>query len=246
MGDTDLFQSLKGGLIVSCQALDDEPLYGAETMAKLAKAAQMGGAIGIRANTTQDIMAIQEVVDLPIIGLVKKEYKDSEVFITPTINELQELINTDVDIIALDATGRKRPNGEELKDLINLAHCSDKYVMADISTFEEGMLAVKLGADCLSTTLSGYTPYSPQSDEPDYELLKRLVQYSPVPVIGEGRVSTPEQAREMLRFNAHAVVVGSAITRPQLITKRFVDIINEEEEENEQESINKSKLRVND
>lgn len=240
MGGIDLLEELKGGLIVSCQALEDEPLYGAETMAKVAKAASMGGAVAIRANSAIDIKAIKKMVNLPIIGLVKRDYPDSDIYITPTKKEVEELIDVDVDIIALDATNRERPNKENLKDLIEMIHDSGKYVMADISTYEEGMIAAQYGADCVSTTLSGYTPYSPQIDEPDYDLIKQLVSFSPIPVFGEGRISTPEQAKKVLKLNAHAVVVGSAITRPQLITKRFIDILEGEEEENAKRKVEKS------
>lgn len=244
MKGKNLFQRLKGGLIVSCQALEDEPLFGSSTMAKIAKAAYEGGAAAIRANSAVDIKAIKQVVDLPIIGLVKKEYPNSEVFITPTEKEVRELLEVDVDIIALDATTRKRPNGESLPELIKLIQQSGKYVMADISTYEEGMIAIEYGADCLSTTLSGYTSYSPQIEGPDYELIKKLIANSAVPVFGEGRITTPEEAKEILDLHAHAVVVGSAITRPQLITQRFVDIMGEGGMEIEQKTTKKPKLRV--
>src|SRR5690625_155812 len=241
MKKNNLIQQHKGGLILSCQAWEDDALYSPATMAKVAKAAHMGGAAAIRANSVVDIQAIKQTVNLPIIGIIKEEYPDSEVFITPTKKEIEQLIDVGVEIIAIDATARKRPNNEQLEDLIQLIKESGKYIMADISTYEEGMLAIEYGTDCLSTTLSGYTNYSPQIEAPDYKLIKKLVEYSPVPVFAEGRISTPEQARKLLDLRAHAVVVGSAITRPQIITKRFVDIIKEKEEEDEQKRARKSK-----
>ncbi|WP_106766194.1 N-acetylmannosamine-6-phosphate 2-epimerase [Paenibacillus faecalis] len=209
------------GLIVSCQALEDEPLHGAETMAKMARAAQIGGAVAIRANGIQDITSIKKTTKLPIIGIIKREYRGSDVYITPTLREVQELMEAGVDLVALDATLRARPNGEKLESLIAYMKERGQKVMADISTLDEGIYAASLGVDCVSTTLSGYTPYSPQKDDPDCDLVMEAVKRLPIPVLAEGKIHTPAQAAQMLKFGAHAVVVGSAITRPQLITKRY-------------------------
>ncbi len=220
-----VFEQLKGKLVVSCQALEHEPLHGADVMGKMAKAAYVGGASGIRANSAVDIMAIKQYVDLPIIGLVKRDYPGSDVYITATTKEADELIGAGVDMIAIDATTRTRPNGESLESLISYLKSKGQTIMADVSTYEEAVHAVELGVDCVSTTMSGYTPYSPQQCEPDFTLLKRLVETIKIPVFAEGRISTPEEVCQALDMGAHTVVVGSAITRPQEITKRFVQSI---------------------
>jgi N-acylglucosamine-6-phosphate 2-epimerase len=220
-----VFNQLKGKLVVSCQALQDEPLHGSDVMGKMAKAACVGGASGIRANSAVDIEAIKGYVDLPIIGLVKRDYPQSDVYITATRKEADELIGAGVDIIAIDATDRPRPNGESLESLIAYLKAKGQTIMADVSTFDEALKAVKLGVDCVSTTMSGYTPYSPQQCCPDFILLKRLVDTLQIPVFAEGRISTPEDVKRAMDIGAHAVVVGSAITRPQEITKKFVQSI---------------------
>ncbi|GAA0744656.1 N-acetylmannosamine-6-phosphate 2-epimerase [Clostridium oceanicum] len=208
-------------LIVSCQALEDEPLYSSFIMGRMAKAAKEGGAVAIRAQSRQDIEEIKKVTSLPVIGLVKRKYDDSDIYITPTKVEIDELLKSGCEMIALDCTLRKRPNNENLKSLIDYVHENKKLVMADISTFEEGINAEKLGVDCISTTLSGYTPYSKKSDEPDFELLEELVDSTNIPVIGEGKINTPDDLKKALEIGAYSVVVGSAITRPQLITQKF-------------------------
>ncbi|MCJ8012897.1 N-acetylmannosamine-6-phosphate 2-epimerase [Paenibacillus sp. KQZ6P-2] len=221
------FQKVQGGLIVSCQALEDEPLHGGDTMAKMALAAEQGGAIGIRANSIHDIAAIKQATRLPIIGIIKRDYDDSRVYITPTLREVRELMEVGVDVIALDATRNRRPHSERLEELVAYMKTHGQKVMADISTLEEALYAESIGVDCISTTLSGYTPYSPQQKEPDYELLQEAVRRIRIPVIGEGRINTPEQAAFCLKLGAHAVVVGSAITRPKLITERFALAVRE-------------------
>ncbi len=217
----DVVVRLRGGLIVSCQALPHEPLHGAEIMARMAVAAWQGGAVGIRANTPADIRAIRERVPLPLIGLYKAG--DADVYITPTLEHARAVLEAGADIVALDATGRPRPDGRSLAEVIAALH--GKYgapVMADVSTLEEGMTAADLGADLVSTTLSGYTPYSPQQAGPDLALVAALAARLSVPVIAEGRIATPAQARAALEAGAFAVVVGAAITRPQWITTQFV------------------------
>lgn len=215
------FENIRGGLIVSCQALEDEPLHGSDTMAKMALAAEQGGAICIRANSVQDIAAIKKTTKLPIIGIIKRDYEDSDIYITPTLREIRELMDVGVDVIALDATRRSRPDGETLEELVAFMKGQGQKVMADISTIEEALYVESIGVSCISTTLSGYTPYSPQQKEPDFKLLQEAVRQIRIPVIAEGRINTPEQAAYSLELGAHAVVVGSAITRPKLITERF-------------------------
>lgn len=226
MGNETILEKLNGRLVVSCQALENEPLHGPDIMAKMALAAEQGGAAGIRANTREDIEAIKSVTSLPVIGLVKRDYPDSDIFITPTRKEIDELLATGAEIIALDATARARPNNEDLYELIQYIKANDRLVMADISTVEEGLQAFEFGADCISTTLSGYTPYTPSQDGPDTELVERLCGLTSKPVFAEGRIHHPAEAGTMLDIGAHAVVVGSAITRPQLITERFVQGLN--------------------
>ncbi len=221
------FQSIFGKLIVSCQALKGEPLYGSEMMAKMALAAQEGGAVAIRANGKNDIQAITNEVKLPVIGLIKREYSGSNVYITPTKREVNSLCETDVAMIALDATARKRPGGEQLSELIQYIKKRGKLVMADISTVKEGIVAATLGADCIGTTLSGYTPYSPQLKQPDFQLIERLSKSVSLPVLAEGRIWSPEHAVRALQLGAWSVVVGSAITRPQLIVNRFQETLLE-------------------
>jgi N-acylglucosamine-6-phosphate 2-epimerase len=228
MMDKETFLNIiKGGLIVSCQALEDEPLHGAEFMAKMGLAAKIGGAVAIRANSKEDIIAIRKETGLPTIGIVKREYSDSDVYITPTFKEVLELIESGADVITLDATSRKRPNGITFSELVYfIRKNSNCLIMGDVSTAEEGKNAVLDGCDLISTTMSGYTPYSRHLNGPDFELIKELTSSTNVPVIAEGRISTPEDAVKALLFGSHSVVVGTAITRPQEITKSFVEKIN--------------------
>ncbi|MGH4120213.1 N-acetylmannosamine-6-phosphate 2-epimerase [Clostridium sp.] len=228
MKQFDKLYSLKGQLIVSCQALVEEPLYGSDIMAKLAYAAETGGAAAIRANTIEDIIEIKKSVDLPIIGIIKKIYDDSEVYITPTIKEVRALHNIGVYIIATDFTNRTRPYGIDLLQFYKQIRDEfpDQIFMADISTYEEGIMAEKIGMDIISTTLSGYTNYSVNSDGPDLELVNRLSKKVNIPVICEGKIHYPKQAKIALDNGAYAVVVGGAITRPLEITERFIKEIN--------------------
>ncbi|MUK87397.1 putative N-acetylmannosamine-6-phosphate 2-epimerase [Ornithinibacillus sp. L9] len=219
-----MLKQIKGKLIVSCQALENEPLHGSDIMAKMALAADIGGAVAIRANGSDDIAAIKQVTKLPIIGLVKRIYSGSDVYITPTKKEVDELLQVGVDMIAIDATVRDRPNEESLPDLIQYMKAHDQLILADISTVEEGIHAIDLGADFVSTTLSGYTEYTKREQSgPDIELVEKLVHATDAPVFAEGRIESPTVAKQMIQKGAHTVVVGSAITRPQCITKSFVD-----------------------
>lgn len=224
-------QQVKGGLIVSCQALPDEPLHSSFIMGRMALAAQEGGAVGIRANSPEDIQEIKSQVNLPIIGIVKRDYQDSDVFITATMKEVEELMTVSPDVIALDATSNLRPNGQTLEELMN--EIKEKYpdilLMADCSTVEEAIQADKLGFDYIGTTLVGYTNQSQglKIEANDFEIIRQILADVDAPVIAEGNINTPEKARRVLDLGVHTVVVGSSITRPQTITKTFVDKINE-------------------
>ncbi len=225
MTDSKIAVKLRGGLIVSCQALPGEPLFGADIMARLAAAAEAGGAVGIRANSPADIAAIRAVTTLPLLGLSKVDVAGFDVYITPTVADAQAVSEAGADIIALDATDRPHPEGTAAAFIRRVKEATQKPVLADISTDDEALAAQDAGADFVSTTMSGYTPYSPQSESPDLDLVRRLASVLTVPLIAEGRIATPEQARAALDAGAWAVVVGGAITRPQQITQRFIRAI---------------------
>jgi len=227
---TDTLKNIKGGMIVSCQALEDEPLYSSTIMMRMAKAAEMGGAIGIRANTPQDCMEIKKNVKLTLIAIYKKVYGDSNVYITPTIEEVKSLIPVNAEIIAVDATKRPRPDGKTLEEFFKeIREIYSGLIMADISDFEEAVEAERIGFDIVSTTLSGYTEYTLNRAKPDIELIEKLKEVLKIPIIAEGNVETPELAAKCVEAGAFAVVAGGAITRPQLITKKFVDSLNKVE-----------------
>jgi N-acylglucosamine-6-phosphate 2-epimerase len=218
-----LLERLHGRLIVSCQALEDEPLFGAEIMARMALAAVQGGAAGIRANTPVDIAAIRRILpQVPVIGLYKQDLPGYEVRITPTLAHALALAEAGCDIIALDATARPHPEGSAAGLIRQVKQATGRPVLADISTLEEGLAAEEAGADMVGTTLSGYTAYSSAQEEPDLALVEILAKQLTVPVIAEGRIATPAQAGQALQAGAFAVVVGGAITRPQWITRQFV------------------------
>ena len=223
MDKQTLFERLKGHLIVSCQALDYEPLHSPFIMGRMALAALEGGAAGIRANTPEDVTEIKRVVDLPIIGLYKKDYPDSEVYITPTMKEIDAMVACGSDIIAMDATARIHPNGLTLDELFKQARKAypDQVFMADCSTFEECMHAREIGFDIAGTTMRSYTSYTKGVRIPEFELFRQLKSNLDIPFIAEGGIWDPEEARLAIECGAFAVVVGSAITRPQLITRRY-------------------------
>lgn len=210
-------ESMNRGLIVSCQALENEPLHSSYIMSRMAVAAKEGGAVGIRANSAEDIIAIKKEVNLPVIGIIKINYPGMKSYITPTMKEVDTLVETGVDVIALDATINQ--DEEFLKGLFK-KYPNQKF-MADISTIEEGLRAGELGFHYVGTTLVGYTEHSKGLN--NFEVLEALIEKCKGKVIAEGNFDTPEKARKALEMGAYAVVVGSAITRPQLITKKFND-----------------------
>lgn len=225
--DYTVFDKIRGGLIVSCQALKEEPLYSSYIMSRMSYAAMLGGAVGIRANTVEDIAEIKKTVDLPIIGIIKEVYGDCNVYITPTMKEIDALVACGVDIIATDCTSRPRPDGRSLDDFFKevRAKYPDQLFMADCSSYEEGMHAAEIGLDVIGTTLCGYTDYTKGAELPNLELLRGLVKDSGKPVIAEGGIWSPDQLVAALDTGVLAAVVGTAITRPMDITRRFVAAI---------------------
>jgi N-acylglucosamine-6-phosphate 2-epimerase len=195
-------------------------------MARMAIAAAQGGAAAIRANTPQDVAAIRSAVDLPIIGLYKVDVPGYDVYITPRLADACAVAEAGADVIAIDATQRPHPQYELLADYITAIHAATGLpVLADISTYEEGLAAQAAGASLVSTTMSGYTPYSPMLPGPDVALVRRLAGVLSVPLVAEGRYHAPDQVIAALEAGATSVVVGGAITRPQEITLRFVGAI---------------------
>lgn len=220
-----ILDKLKNKVIVSVQAMPDEPLYKEECIIAMMQSVVNGGAQGLRVAGSRDVKNAKKLFDVPVIGLTKPdklpENWQEVVYITPTLNEVNELIDAGADIIAFDGTSR--PRECPLEDMIARIKSAGKLSMADIATFEEGLNCEKLGVDIVSTTLSGYTAETKtNSDEPDFELLEKLVKNTKLPVILEGRIWEPHQVKKAFELGAHAVVIGSAITRPQLITKRFI------------------------
>lgn len=220
-------EDLRGHLIVSCQALPDEPLHSSFIMGRMARAAKEGGAFGIRANTREDIEEIRNNVNLPIIGIVKRDYEDSKVYITPTMKEIEELMEAGPEIIAIDATLDLRPGGVTLDEFYG--RIREKYplqlLMADCSTVEEAVHADELGFDFIGTTLVGYTEQSRGNkiEENDFEIIRIILDKVSHPVIAEGNINTPQKAKRVIELGCYSVVVGSIITRPQLITKAFAE-----------------------
>lgn len=229
MSREDILEKLRGGVIISCQALPGEPMYSEKggVMPLFAKAAKEAGAVGIRANSVRDIVEIQEVVDLPIIGIIKQDYEEADAFITPTMAEVDALVETGVDIIALDATVSSRPKGESLEAFIQTIKKSypQQLLMADCSTLEEMLTAEKLGFDFVGTTLVGYTEQSKHLviASNDFEIIRQAREKLRTPIIAEGNISTPEKVKRVLELGVDSVVVGSAITRPLVIAKPFIE-----------------------
>lgn len=229
MDNKEILNKIKGKLIVSCQALETEPLYDSYIMSKMAWAAYLGGAAGIRANTVADIKAIKEKVDLPVIGIIKQVYPDSDVYITPTMKEVDALVDAGCEIIAVDATNRPRPENVAFEEFFTQVRKKypNQLFMADTSCFDEGALAEKLGFDLIGTTMAGYTPYTKGTPLPDYTLMQRYVTELNTPVIAEGGIWAPDELKKAMDIGVHAAVIGTAITRPMDITKRFVQAIKE-------------------
>lgn len=223
----EILDVLKGKVIVSSQAMPDEPLYQAECMTAMMASVVNGGAAGLRVAGARDVRIAKKNFDVPVIGLTKPDKLPSNwrevVYITPDLQDVESLIDAGADIIAFDGTMRPRPNCN-LKQIIDKIHEANRLAMADISTIEEGINAAKIGADIISTTLAGYTQESGEpTDSPDYILLEKLVKNISKPIILEGRIWEPHQIKKAFEMGAYSVVIGSAITRPQLITKRFVE-----------------------
>ena len=220
-----MLRKIKGNLVVSCQALPQEPLYGGDTMLKMASAALEGGAVAIRTNGGSNVKHIKETLKVPVIGLVKQNYENFEVYITPTYNEIDEVCVAGCDMVALDATDQTRP--VSIDKLVQ--YTREKYpsvlLLADISTYKEAQQAQELGFDAIAITMSGYTSYTQNRPSPDFELLQQLIESINIPVIAEGNFNTPELATQAIKMGAHCVVVGSAISRPQLITRSFYEAI---------------------
>ncbi len=222
----DIINRLKNKVVVSVQAMPNEPLYVENCMAAMMKSVIKGGAGGLRVAGIRDVKNAKSMTNIPVIGITKPDVIPANfkeiVYITPTLDDVIALVDAGADIIAFDGT--QRPRKSSLAEMIKYIHINKKIAMADISTYEEGVEAAKLGADILSTTLAGYTIESKDSPEgPDFPLLEKLAKDVNVPVILEGRIWEPEDVDRAFALGAHAVVIGSAITRPQLITKRFVN-----------------------
>ena len=223
-------KKMKGKLIVSCQALPTEPLHSSFIMGRMARAAAEGGALGIRANTPEDIEEIKKNEDLPVIGIWKKDFEDSKVYITPTMEEIDALVKAKTEIIALDATSDLRPGGKTIDDFY--AEIREKYpeqlLMADCSTVEEALHADELGFDFIGTTLVGYTDQSKGNkiEEDDFKIIREILAKAAHPVVAEGNINTPEKAKRVIELGCYCVVVGSIITRPQVITRGFASVLN--------------------
>ncbi len=226
MTKQEFFERIRGRVIISCQALPGEPLYDEKfpVMALMARAAKMAGSPAIRTSSVRDVLAVRQETGLPVIGLIKVKYEGFASYITPTLQEVDELVKAGSEVIALDCTDLKRGDGRTTEEYIREVRekYPDQILMGDISTLEEGIRAWKLGLDLVGTTMSGYTPWTTKKEGPDLELVRRLSREVDIPVIGEGRIHTPEQAAAMLDAGAFAVVVGGAVTRPLEIAGRFV------------------------
>ncbi len=227
MDKKELMEKIEGGLIVSCQALEDEPLHSSFIMGRMAYAAALGGASGIRANSIEDIREIKKMVSLPIIGIIKKDYPDCKTRITPTMAEIDALMEEVVEIIAMDATMRPRPDGKTIAELFPEIRKKypNQFFMADCATFAEAEQAERLGFDFIGTTLTGYTEETQGILPPDFDLMHRLAYSLHTPIIAEGGIFSPEQLRKAMDQGVLACVVGSAITRPLKITQYFMNAL---------------------
>ena len=225
---SDEIQKLRNGVIVLCHAEKDEPFNSPQHIAAFARAAEMGGAAGIRVQGFDNIKAVRSAVGLPVIGISKGSYVDGWVLVTPDVADVDNIIEAGADIVALDVTHRVRPNGMDGFQFLEVIRRRYEIpLIADVSTYEEGIRAAELGADAVATTLSGYTQYTEESaDEfPDFNLIERLTSEVRIPVIAEGRIWSPSEAAHAMKCGAFALVVGSAVTRPRIITQRFVETV---------------------
>ncbi|MGG6297525.1 N-acetylmannosamine-6-phosphate 2-epimerase [Leptolyngbya sp. AN02str] len=214
--------ALKGGLIVSCQAPVESPLHDSYVIAAMAQASVQQGAVGVRIDTPSHVAAVRDRVTAPIIGLWKQQFDGSDVYITPQFEHAKAIAQAGADIIAIDATPRSRPGGEDLATLIARIHNElNKPVMADIDSLDSAIAAVEAGADVLGTTLYGYTQDTHHSDPPGLDLLAKMSSTFRVPTLCEGGIASPEMARQALNLGAYAVVVGTAITGIDLQIKAY-------------------------
>jgi N-acylglucosamine-6-phosphate 2-epimerase len=216
----DPLSAIRGGLVVSCQAPEGDALRRPEIMSAVAASVANAGAVGIRANGQSHVQAIRARLSLPLIGLWKHGL--AGVYITPTMEHAIAIAKAGADIVAVDGTLRPRPDGRTLAESVRAVHSEGCLLMADVSTLDEGLAAQDAGADVVSTTLSGYTPDSPSSDEPDFGLIAALAGRLRIPVVAEGRIRTPAQANRAIQLGAWAVVVGTAITSPAWIASEFM------------------------
>lgn len=217
-------ERLRGGLVVSVQAPPGSPLARPETMSAIARAAELGGAVGIRAEGPADIRAIRDAVGVPVIGLVKRDVPGSPVRITPSLDDARAVAGAGADVVAVDATLRARPDGMTTHDFVTaLAAELEAPLLADVDSLDAGVAARASGADAVATTLAGYTGDGPTPDRPDLALVGQLVEALDCPVLAEGRYSTPEDVRAALAAGAFAVVVGAAITDPTELTRRLAE-----------------------
>lgn len=227
MTNQEIMEQIKGGLIVSCQALEHEPLHSSYIMGRMAYAAYLGGAVGIRANSIVDIREIKKTVHLPIIGIIKQKYQGSDVMITPTMEEVDALTEEGVAIIAMDASDHVRPDGSTITEFFSKVR--KKYpkqlFMADCGSYEDAVRAEQLKFDFIGTTMNGYTEETKQTPPPNFDFMRQLVETLHTPVIAEGGIFSPEQLRKAMDQGVFTCVVGTAITRPMEITRHYVEAL---------------------
>lgn len=225
----EVLESLRGGLVVSCQVQPEDPIYTDNMVVKMAEAASWAGAVGIRANTPEQIRQIKEAVHLPVIGLYKIWRENTDVYITPTLEAAKAVWEAGAEIIAMDCTDRMTLEGTKAWELLPKVKeaIPEAITFADVSNYEEAKRAAELGADIVAPTLCGYTAYTESRPCPDYRGFARMCRDlgEDVYMMMEGHLNTPEDAMKCIYLGAHAVVVGSAITRPHLTAKRFVDLL---------------------
>lgn len=216
----DVLAQLDGTLVVSCQAESRMPLDAPEHIAAIARSVVLGGATGVRIEGAANIEAVRRQVGVPIIGLIKARRAETEIYITPTLANVASIVEAGADIVALDATNRPRPT--DLKTMFAAIAQRGRLSMGDVSTLDEGKRAIDAGASLISTTMAGYTPYSNQQRGPDFQLMEQLAGAG-LPFVAEGRIWTPQEAVRCFELGARFIVVGGAITRPDAITRGFVD-----------------------